>query len=68
MISEESLAKFKKLYKKEFKKDLSDQDALRQATTLRRMIELIYKPMTIDDYKRLKKRRGELWKSYPQTS
>ena len=59
MISKEQLEKFKKLYKKYFKKDISDQEALGQGIRLVRLMELIYKPMTEGEYNRLQKRREE---------
>lgn len=46
MISKEHLEKFKEIYKKEFGKEISDEDALEQATKLLRLVEIIYKPMT----------------------
>lgn len=60
MISKESLEEFKKLYKEHFNKELSDEDALQQATQLLRMVELVYKPITLEEYKNYLKRRVEL--------
>lgn len=59
MISKERLEEFKRLYKKRFNEDLSDADALEKATKLLRMVELIYKPITKEDYEKLQKRREE---------
>ncbi len=59
MISKERLEEFKKIYKKRFKKDITDEEALRQATSLLRMVELVYKPMTVKEYEVLQKRRLE---------
>jgi hypothetical protein len=59
MISKERLEEFKKIYKKKFGKDISDQDALEQATKLMRLMEIIYKPMTQEQYDQLQKRRKE---------
>jgi len=59
MISEERLEEFKRIYKKEFGEDLSDQDALEKATKLLRLVEIIYKPMTQEEYDKLQKRREE---------
>ncbi len=58
MISKEYLEKFKEIYKKEFGKEISDEDALEQGTKLLRMVELIYKPMTVKEYDAFQK-RGE---------
>ena len=57
MISEERLDKFKQLYKKRFNIELSNQDALEKATKLLRIIEIVYKPTTKEDYKKLQKHR-----------
>lgn len=53
-ISKEKLEEFKKIYKKRFKKTLSSQDALEQGTKLLRLVELIYKPMTKEEYEKYK--------------
>ena len=59
MISKERLDEFKRIYKKEFKEDLSDAGALEKATKLLRLVELVYKPITKEDYDKLQKRRKE---------
>ena len=59
MISKERLEEFKRIYKKKFRKEISNQDALEKATKLLRMVELIYKPITQEDYDKLQKRRKE---------
>lgn len=59
MISKERLQKFKQIYKKRFNKDLSDQEALEKATRLLRLVEIVYKPMTQEEYNALQKRREE---------
>ena len=59
MISKEYLEKFKEIYKKEFGKEISDEDALEQGTKLLRMVELIYKPMTVKEYESLQKHREQ---------
>jgi hypothetical protein len=59
MISKEGLDQFKQIYKKRFNKDLADDVASEKAMTLLRMVELIYKPMTLGEYEALQKRRVE---------
>lgn len=59
MISKERLAKFKKIWKKEFREEISDQDALESATSLLSLMNAIYKPMTEREYEMLQKRRKE---------
>jgi len=58
-IPKEHLDKFKKIYKKQFKEELSDSEALEKATKLIRLIEIVYKPMTEEEYEILQKRREE---------
>lgn len=60
MVSKESLEEFKKIYFKEFGKEISDQDALESATKLLRLMEIVYKPITKEDLEMLEKRRGRL--------
>lgn len=59
MISKERLEEFKRIYKKKFGKELSNQEALEKATKLLRMVELVYKPITKENYDKLQKRRKE---------
>ncbi|OHB06428.1 MAG: hypothetical protein A3B16_02330 [Candidatus Zambryskibacteria bacterium RIFCSPLOWO2_01_FULL_45_43] len=57
MLSQEQIDSFKKLYKKEFGKDLTDEEALEQATKLTRLVRLVYKPITKKEYAEYHKRR-----------
>lgn len=57
MISQEALKEYKEIYKKEFGKDISDAEALEQATRLLRLIEIIYKPMTKKEFDKVQERR-----------
>jgi len=59
MISEKALKEFKTIYKKKFGIELSDQDALESANKLLNLVEIIYKPMTKEEYERVQKRREE---------
>ncbi len=59
MISKEALEEYKKIYRKEFGKEISDKDALEQAISLLTMVKAIYRPITKDDYDKLQKRRKE---------
>jgi len=60
MISKEHLERFKVLYKNRFGVEISDQEALEKGTSLIRLMELIYKPMTQEEYDLVQKRRKEL--------
>lgn len=56
-VSPKALEEYKKIYRKQFGKDISDADALEQATKLLRLMEIIYKPMTKEDFDILEERR-----------
>ena len=45
MISKEQLEKFKLIYKKEFNKEISDEEALKGATELLRLTDIIYESL-----------------------
>lgn len=57
MISKERLEEFKRIYRKEFGKDISDQDALESATKLLNLLRVVYKPMTKEEFSKLEERR-----------
>ncbi|MFA5232523.1 MAG: hypothetical protein WC410_02560 [Candidatus Paceibacterota bacterium] len=59
MISEKALKEYKAIYKKEYGVDLSDEEALEQATKLLNLMKIIYKPISKEDYEKLQKRREE---------
>ena len=59
MISTKALEEYKKIYKEEFGKDISNEYALYQATNLLTLMKSIYKPITEEEYKALQKRRLE---------
>ena len=45
MISEEALEEYKKMYKDEFGTDITDEEAMEQATSLLTMMNAIYRPI-----------------------
>lgn len=59
IISQETLEKYKAIYRKQTGKDISDQEALRQATKLITLVKAIYKPITKEEFKQVEKRRKE---------
>lgn len=59
MLPDEQIKQFQTLYKKHFGKEISREEAYEQGAKLLRLVELIYKPMTEDEYKQLQKRRKE---------
>ena len=59
MLSDEQIRKFQMLYKKHFGKEISQEEAYEKGAKLLRLVELIYKPMTEDEYKQVQKRQKE---------
>jgi len=59
MLSDEQITKYQTLYKNRFGKEISREEAYERGAKLIRLIELIYKPMTEDEYKQLQKRRKD---------
>ena len=59
MLSDKDVKSFSEIYKNRFGKELSYEEATQKANTLLRMVELIYKPMTVQEYNNLQKRRRE---------
>lgn len=59
MLSKKQIKTFQTLYKNRFGKDISREEAYEKGAKLVRLVELIYKPMTEDEYKQLQKRRKE---------
>ena len=59
MITKEQLAEFKKIYKKQFGKDISDREALESATSLINLMRIIYKPMTKKEFARIERKMKE---------
>jgi hypothetical protein len=59
MLSDEQIRKFQILYKNRFGKEISREEAYEKGAKLTRLVELIYKPMTEDEYKQVQKRRKE---------
>ncbi|MDO8571901.1 MAG: hypothetical protein Q7R79_04445 [bacterium] len=59
MLSDERIAKYQAIYKKYYGKEISREEAIEQGVKLIRMMQLIYKPMTREEYDLLQKRRKE---------
>lgn len=60
MISKEAFDEFKAIWKRNFGEDISDAKALESATKLVRLMEIIYRPMTREQFEAGEKRRKEL--------
>ena len=52
-----ALEEFKRIYKEEYGKDLSDAEAYENASKMLRLMELVYKPMTKKDYEEITERQ-----------
>lgn len=59
MLSDKQITKYQTLYKNRFGKEIGRKEAYEQGAKLIRLVELIYKPMTEEEYHRLQKRRQE---------
>lgn len=55
MLSGEQITKFQKIYKEQFGKEISRKDALEQGIKLVRLMEIIYKPITKEEYEKFSK-------------
>ena len=60
MLSDDQVKKFQGIYKKQFGEEISYQDALAGGISLVRMMKIIYKPMTQEEFDNLQKRRSKL--------
>jgi len=59
MLSDESIKKFQALYKNRFGEEISREEAYEQGVKLRRLVEIVYQPMTKEELKELQSRRRE---------
>lgn len=59
MLSTEQITQFQTLYKNRFGKEISREEALEKGAKLIRLVEIIYEPMTEEEYKKLQERRKE---------
>lgn len=59
MLSTEQITQFQTLYKNRFGKEISREEALEKGAKLIRLVEIIYKPMTEEEYQKLQERRKE---------
>lgn len=59
VLDNEQITKFQTLYKSRFGKEISREEAYEKGAKLIRLVELIYRPMTEAEYKKLQERRQE---------
>lgn len=60
MLSDEQITKFQTLYKNQFGKEISREDAYELGAKLIRLVEIVYRPMTETEYKKLQERHREI--------
>ena len=59
MLTNEQVSEVQRIYKDRFGKDISKEAALEKGIKLLRLVEIIYKPMTEEQFEKLQKRRKE---------
>lgn len=59
MLSDDQIKKFQEIYREAFGKEISREDAFSGGIRLLRLIELIYQPITKEDFEKLQIRRKE---------
>lgn len=59
MLTDEQISKFQALYKNRFGKEIGREEAYEKGAKLIRLIELIYRPMTEEEYALVQKRREQ---------
>ncbi len=65
MISNEGLKKFQELYGKYFGEEISCETAYQRATKLLRLVEIIYKPMTLEESEMVRQWEAKIMKEFP---
>ena len=58
-LTEKQVQKYKEIYKEVFGRDISKEKALEESTKLLRLVQLIYKPMTQEEFEALELRRKQ---------
>jgi hypothetical protein len=57
VLGDEDIAKFQALYKEQFGKEISREDAYESGIKLLRLLSHVYQPMTEDEFKTVQKHR-----------
>ena len=55
MLTKEQIEKFKAIYRKNFNKEISDEDVYEQGIKLVTLMKHIYQPMTKEEYEKTQK-------------
>jgi len=59
MLTDEQISKFQDIYRKRFGKGISRADALEKGIKLVRLMDIVYKPITIQEFEEFIKRKIE---------
>ena len=59
MLSEKNVDKYQEIHKNLFGNEISREMAYERGAKLLRIVDLIYRPMTLDEYGQVQKRRKE---------
>lgn len=59
ILSDKNISDFQAIYKARFGKEISRQEAIEKGIKLLRLIEIIYKPMTENEFQQLQERRKQ---------
>lgn len=59
LLTDEQIVQFQTLYKTRFGVEIDHAQALEKGVQLMRLVELVYKPMTEDEYQKVQERRRE---------
>ena len=58
-LTDQQITKFQAIYKARFHKDIDRKKAYDMGIKLVRMMQIVYKPMTVADFKQLQERRKQ---------
>ena len=60
-LTDENITSFQALYKQRFGKEINREEAYEKASKLVRLMQIVYKPMTKEEYEVTQKRREEIF-------
>jgi len=60
MLGDSDIEAFREIYRTEFGKEINKEDAYEKGIKLLRLVELVYKPITLEQYKRLQQHKKEI--------
>ena len=59
MLEESDIKKFQDIYREQFGKEITQDNARAKGEKLLRLVQLVYKPISLGEYKQLQQRRKE---------